>query len=107
MAFTQRDARRPGFTHKETIADGITGDALTVPPLPDGGRVTCTIVAGSNTGKVQFTTSPDANVAAATATWQDWPNGTITGNSSDSIISPVTAVRGVSVSGEIVFEVVI
>jgi hypothetical protein len=104
---TPREGRYNGFTYTETLADGITSDAIAIPPLPPGGRVTCTVIAGANTAKIQFTTSSDAAVSADTATWQDWPQGDKTGTFSDSIISPVTAVRGVSVSGEIDFEIVI
>jgi len=104
MALVQRNGRKPGWTHKETLADGVTSDPIIIPTYSE--RVTCTVVAGANTAKIQSTTSPEANVLAATATWQDWPAGNKTGTYSDSIISPCTAVRGVSVSGEIVFEVV-
>lgn len=103
----QREGRYNGYTHTETLANGITSEAIAIPPLPPGGRVTCTVIAGANTAKIQFTTSSDAAVVADTATWQDWPQGDKTGTFSDSIITPVTAVRGVSVSGEIDFEVVI
>ena len=107
MAMVTREGRYNGYTHTETLVDGITSDPIVIPPLPPGGRVTCTVIAGANTAKIQFTTSSDAAVVADTATWSDWPQGDKIGTFSDSIITPVTAVRGVSVSGEIDFEIVI
>jgi len=104
---TKRDFNPLGYTHKETIADGVTGDYIVVPPLGDGTRVSCTVIAGAGTGKIQFTTSPDSEVIAGTATWQDWPEGNSTGTTSDTLIGPVTALRGVSVSGEIKIEIVV
>lgn len=107
MTLTQRPGRNPGWTYKETLADGTTSDPVIIPPLQnDSGNVTCTIIANANTGKMQSTTSPDANIAADTATWVDWPNGDTNGTYTDALITPVTAVRGISVSGEITFEVV-
>jgi len=98
--------RKPGYHHTEQLADGITGDPVVVPPL-NGQPVTCTIRITGVSGKVQFTTSTDAAVAAGTAVWQDWPEGTVTTNTSDTLLGPVTAVRGVSVSGVIDFDVVV
>jgi hypothetical protein len=105
---TKRDSWKEGYEYTETIADGATGDDIRIFPLGlDGPRVTCRIIAGANTGKFQFTTSPDANVIAGTATWSDWPRGVVTGTVWDALTSQVTGLRGVSVSGEIKIEVVI
>ena len=98
--------RKPGYYHAETLADGITSDPVIIPGL-NGLPVTCTIIIVGTSGKVEFTTSSDAEVAAATAVWQDWAGGTVTANTSDALIGPVTAVRGVSVSGEVKFQVVV
>lgn len=95
-----------GFEYTETIADGANGDSVLLPGIADAERVTCTIIAGANTGKFQFTTSSDAAVLAGTCTWIDWPKGTVTGTEYDLLLGPVTAVRGVSVSGEINIEIV-
>ena len=106
MTMIPREGRYNGFTHTETLADGITSDPIVIPPLPPGGRVTCTVIAGANTAKIQFTTADDP-VTADPADWEDWPQGDKTATFSDSIIPPVTGVRGVSVSGEISFRIVI
>jgi hypothetical protein len=100
------DYRENGWTYTETITDGETGDTVRIPPMPPNSKITCTIIAGANTGKFQSTTSPDADIIADTATWVDWPAGVKTGTYEDALISPVTAIRGVSVSGEIVIEIV-
>lgn len=96
-----------GFQYSETIADGENGDTVIIPPLgPGGGDVKCLLIAGANTGKFQFSLSSDAELKAGTETWVDWDLGDSTGNVSDSIKSP-TALRGVSVSGEIKIYMVI
>lgn len=95
-----------GFEYTETIADGADGDTVLLPGISDGENITCTMIAGANTGKFQFTTSSDAAVAAGTCTWIDWPKGNVTGTDYDLLLGPVTAVRGVSISGEITIEIV-
>ena len=92
-----------GHSYQETIASG-NGDSVIVHPL-NGKPLTCTLIAGSNTGKIQFTTSSEAAVIAGTATWQDW-EGVTTGTGSDVLVGAVTAVRGVSADGEVKVEFV-
>jgi len=92
-----------GYAYQETIADGENGESVIVQPL-NGKNLACTLIAGANTGKIQFTTSPIANVEAGTATWQDW-DGVTTGTGSD-VLLVATAVRGVSTSGEVTVEFV-
>lgn len=104
---TKRESWQQGYEYSETIADGATGDTVLIPPF--GGKksaITCRIIAGSNTGKFQFTTSSDSAVAAGTATWTDWPKGAVTGTDYDVLDGPVTGLRGVSSSGEITIEIV-
>jgi hypothetical protein len=93
-----------GHSYQETIATGTNGDSVIVHPL-NGKPLTCTLIAGAGTGKIQFTTSSEAAVIAGTATWQDW-EGVTTGTGSDVLIGAVTAVRGVSTSGEVKIELV-
>jgi len=55
MTLTQRQGRNPGWTHKETLADGITSDPVVIPPLQnDSGRVTCTMIAEGECLDVNF-----------------------------------------------------
>lgn len=96
-----------GYHYADNISTGSTGNDILIPVMPTGRSITCTLIAGANTGKFQITTSSDSAVTAGTATWQDWALGTQTGTISDAIISPVTAVRGVSVAGAITIEIVI
>jgi len=110
VAITQRKLTTvpgKGYHYTETITTGATGDSIKIPTLAPGKNITCTIIAGANTGRFETTTSSDASVAAGTATWLTWPLGTQTGTVSDSIISPVTGIRGASSAGEITIEVVI
>lgn len=103
----RRKSQTIGYFHQEDIADGTTGNDVHVLPIGRGGaQITCLIQAGAGTGKVQFTTSPDADVVAGTATWHDWPKGVITGTEWDTVTSAITGLRGVSVSGAITFEII-
>jgi hypothetical protein len=96
------------FEYQEVIDTGENGEAIILKNFDiKQNNVTCTVIAGSNTGKMQFTTSPVSRVAAGTATWQDWAKGNVTGTASDILLFNVTAIRGVSVSGEVTVEVII
>lgn len=95
-----------GFSVKETIADGENGDSYIIPTGEINSRITCTLIAGANTGKFQITTSPDADIVDESAVWQDWVKGNTTGTAHDVLIGPITGLRGVSVSGEIIIEIV-
>ena len=94
-----------GFHHTETIASG-NGTTIAIPAMPAGTRVTCTMIAGANSGKFQITTSSDAAVAAGTCTWVDWSKGAITGTDQDVVTGPITGIRGVSTSGSVDIEIV-
>jgi len=92
---------------QEVIADGQNGSPIVTHPARNhSGLVTCILIAGTNTGKIQFTGSPLKDIRAGTATWHDWDKGTSTGNDVSVIAAPVKAVRGVSVSGEVKVEFV-
>jgi len=107
VSMTLRDGITKGYFYSETIATGATGSNVKIPPMGmDGTYITCTIHAGANTGKFQFTTSSDAAVLADTATWIDWPKGVVTGTNYDALTSQVTGLRGVSAAGEVTIEIV-
>lgn len=101
----QRNEFYSSYEHSETIADGQDGETITIPGLPAGKTIACTIIAGANSGKFQYSTSLDSDVEADTCEWNDWDNGTTTGSYTDVIIANVSALRGVSVSGEIKIEI--
>lgn len=88
---------------QETIADGLNGNPISL----EDKVATITIVAGAGTGKAQTTTSGEEAIKAGNANWIDWSKGDVTGSSSDVLTGPVSAVRGVSVSGEITIEIVV
>lgn len=98
-------SRADCYAYQETIADGQIGETVLVNPVRD--RVTCVIVSSGNTGKVQVTTSPFAQIELGNETWVDWAKGDVTATTQDVLVGPVTAIRGVSVSGEITFEAVV
>lgn len=108
VQMTKREAAALGYEYEETIASGQNGDSIRIFPMgPGNARITCRIIAGANTGKFQFTTSPDADVIADTAVWSDWAKGTVTGTDWDVLLAQVTGLRGVSVSGEVKIEVIL
>lgn len=96
----------PSYEYSETIPDGGIGETVEVPGIPNESTVSCIVIAGAGIGKIQFTLSPIKDAYLGLATWSDWPRGDITGTDHDTLIGPVTAVRGVSISGEIRIEVV-
>lgn len=103
-----RDGLSGGYTHKETIADGITSDFIIIPPTGRGttnGSVL--IICGAGTGKIQITIDSDEDIVEGNATWLDWDKGEVTGTVIDAFASAISGVRGVSVSGEITFKILI
>jgi len=105
-SMNRRESWRLGYEYSETIADGATGDSLIVTPISaKNNRITCCVIAGAGSGKIQTTISSDAKITAGTATWIDWYKGNVSGTDCDVIIGPVSGIRGVSVSGEIKIEV--
>ena len=107
VTLTKRTSYLEGYQYTETIPDGATGDTVKIPPVIAGKNITCRLICGANTGKVQTTTSVDSAVAAGTATWVDWALGDVTLTKTDATTGPITGIRGVSVSGEVTLEVVI
>lgn len=93
-----------GYTFREALADGVTGEAVVIRPMTNQKNITIKIMCGANSGKVQYTLSPDAMVVAGTADWSDWEKGTVSGTEIDVAIGPITGLRGVSVSGAIDWE---
>ena len=88
---------------KQTITAGTTGAAVQVNEA--GATVTC-IPGVGGTMTAQFTTSPLADVRDGTATWQDWPSGSVAATTSDVLLGRVSAVRASAVTADGVLEVV-
>ncbi|MCK5610890.1 hypothetical protein KAR91_53950 [Candidatus Pacearchaeota archaeon] len=105
---SERSGRLVGWEHSEAILDGITSEALHMQPLgAEGGKAAVTLIAGAGTAKIQFTTSLTADVISDDAVWQDWDKGEVTGTVTDTLRGPASALRCVSVSGNVAYEVMV
>lgn len=104
----QRVGRFNGWEYSEELAAGTESEAIKIPPLDQGAYVAASlIVATTGVGKIQFTTSPDDEVANDSPVWQDWPLGEVSITSSDTLVGPVTALRLARTSGTVGIEIVI
>lgn len=101
----QRNEFFQSYEHAEAIADGATGETIIIPGMPVGKNITVTIIAGANSGGYEYSTSLDSEVEDGTCIWIPGDMGTITGTESEVIVGSVSALRGVSVSGEIKIEI--
>ena len=88
------------------ITTGDTGPAVYIPDSANTISIGL-VPAGGASGKIQYTLSPPSVVEAGSATWRDWPSAVVAATTDDVLIGPVTAVRGVSSSGNITLEVVV
>ncbi len=103
-----REGDPQGWTYEEYILSGENGEAVKIPPPGPGGlSLSAQVICASGTGKVQTTLDTAAKIDAETALWDDWEGGDVTGTVTDSLISSVTGIRGVSVSGAITFKLAI
>lgn len=91
-----------------TITAGQYSDPIYTPgtaqPLPVPLTVAITPSNGG-TAKIQYTLSSAAAVMAGTATWRDWPLGTVSAFAVDLLLGPVTAIRGNATTVDAVMEV--
>lgn len=87
---------------KQTITAGTTGNPV---PIREPGATVTAIPGVGGTMLVQFSTSPEKDVDAGTATWQNWPSGTVAATTSDVLLGRVTAVRATATTANGVFEV--
>lgn len=106
MQFMKRVAGQGGtkirFLHTETVVD-----TTSVPLMVENtGTVALVAVMPGTSARVEYSLSAPEAVAAGTATWHSWPSGDVTGISTDSVASSVTALRLVSV-GSSSWEVVV
>lgn len=90
-----------------TVEDGeISGPIM----LPDdaGAREywQTTLIPGAGSGYFQYSTSPRDTIKSSGGNWVTWANGTVSSNQAASL-TPVNAVRIVSVSGQITGEVLV
>jgi hypothetical protein len=105
LSLTERQNRLPCFEGSYTVDDD-TSDYLILPSMP-ARKISVSVIPGANTGKVQYTISPIADVVAGSATWFDWASGAVGSNTVDYLDAPVQALRFVASGGEVTFEVLI
>lgn len=86
---------------KQVIPTGETGDPVYI----YNSRHCSVTVIPSGSALLQYTTSRMDEVTNNQATWITWSRGTVTGNVTDIPEGPVTAIRGVSITGQVVIEV--
>lgn len=89
--------RTPGhgerrYFHTETVTDA-TSEPLV---LPSVGREAAVAVVPGTDALVQYSLSSYADIETDTAIWVDWPAGTITAKTGDTVEGSVTALRLVS-----------
>ncbi|WP_136247935.1 hypothetical protein [Halomonas borealis] len=75
--------------HSETVTDA-TSDPLILPSLGRDAAVSVTPGTGAT---VQYTLSSYADVINVTATWHDWPAGSVTEATVDGIAGSASALR--------------
>lgn len=69
----------------------------------------CTVTAVPGAGGsmlIEYSTTPRAAGNPAAATWSNWPAGSVTARTSDTLESPVTALRATATTAAGVVEVV-
>lgn len=80
------------YFHSATVTD-TTSPALII---PSAGREAAVAVTPGTDAKVQFTLSDYDDIAGGSATWFDWPSGTVTTATTDGIQGAISALRLVS-----------
>lgn len=83
--------------YRAIVSTTSTSDYVLLRPHVDS---TSVAVYASTDCYVEYTLSAVDLIDADSAQWITWPLGTVSANSTDSIVSPVTAVRVVSADGE-------
>lgn len=92
------------YLHTETVT---TATGIAISMHQDINLITVGLIPKTvGTGKVQYTLDSNAAIDASTADWIDWPAGSVSVATVDSLIAPVTAVRCVISSGTMKFNVV-
>lgn len=96
--------KRSRYRFEESVADGVTGDSLLLPPGEGDATITVT---PTTTAKVQFTQSSMQDVQNDTAVWVDWPEGDVAVQTIKVMSNSVTAIRLVSVVGSASYSVTV
>jgi len=97
----------PIFEGSYTVASGETSDPILLSDGEGPGSYwQIALIPGGNNGRFELTLSPRATVKSGGGNWIPWDAGNVSTSTSDSL-TPVQAVRIVSVSGEITGEVMV
>ena len=100
-----RKGKFDGWEYRETLTAGANSDPIPILPLGQNRNITVALLTTGGEGKIQITTSPDADLASAI--WHDWDKGACTANTIDSLLSGVTAMRLIRISGTVTIEIII
>ncbi len=109
MAFTKvtpNDGKRFKLSDYITVTAGNTAK-VNVPPLSPSAKITCKVLPGAGTAKIETTISSQANIDADTAEWKDWPHGAVAVDTEDVIVAPVNALRLTATTANADFELLI
>ena len=100
----QKDRYNGQFVYSLAVATGTTSAPIVIPQ--EANTITIGLYCNSSSGKVQYTLDGATVAEADNAIWFDWAAGTVAATTVDSLISPVTCIRAVSVSGEVTLKIV-
>ena len=96
-----------GYQYKETVSNGTTGNDIVIPPITGQGGISVKLICIGTTGSVQYTTSPDEDVANNTAVWTTWSHGDVSTTTMSVFRSAITGIRGVSSVGDVDIEILV
>lgn len=85
----------------------VVGTPVVVDMLPFDFECTVTACpAATGSMLVEYSTTPRAAGNPAAANWMNWPAGSVTANTSDTVDSPITAVRATATTVNGTLEIV-
>jgi len=101
------DGNTGGYTYTIDISDGES-DVVKLHPSGRGLSLgTAALICGSNTGRIDATLDSFEMIDNGTAVWIPWDKGEVTGTEIDTFQLKISALKAVSVSGDITFKLLI
>lgn len=111
MATKTTPAQTPAID-PTNVASAFTGSVTSTADVVDTSQlrapITVTVIPGATTtATVEFSTTPGAAAAPASANWQAWPDGTVSAATTDVFLGRMFALRITRASGSnpVVYEV--
>jgi len=102
------DGNPAGWIYSETVADGATSDPVKIKPNGKGiYAISVGIIPETGSGKVQFSLDSESDIDGGSADWFDWSAGEVTGGTSATFTSAISALRCISISGNVKFKILI